>query len=265
MEIDILLLTVYFICVGYVIYQMALSVEAQLEDQVALIPDPETLSRSVADQLTNQGLPPGMGEVVAAATEPLKPAMALKLAAYTPRPINAPAESAPATDGQILVQVLPQGPHPLQPVSALTVQVVNQTTSLQVAVDWDRSSFTRMNNQTRRVIRRTPGMRLDLALPQVASVVIPNQFLSTLVTSEDSFSRDPASQVLQISEPLIDTEKMLGLPVPARAYSLNLVIQLMPISGRGARVIVLLLPFRFRLERLTAKAPIPYVDWILKR
>ncbi|NJL47311.1 MAG: hypothetical protein HC929_07220 [Leptolyngbyaceae cyanobacterium SM2_5_2] len=122
-----------------------------------------------------------------------------------------------------------------------------------------------MNNQTRRVIRHTPGMRMDLGLPQVGSVVIPNQFLSTVVTSEDRFSREPATQVLQISEPLIDTQKMLGLPSPARTYSLNLVIQLMPITGRGARPIVLVLPFQFRLERLPAKAPIPYVDWLLKR
>ncbi|NJL47312.1 MAG: hypothetical protein HC929_07225 [Leptolyngbyaceae cyanobacterium SM2_5_2] len=82
-----------------------------------------------------------MGEVVAAATEPLKPAMALKLAAYGSRPINTPADAAPTADGQIMVQVLPQGPHPLQPVKGLTVQVVNQTESLQVSVDWDRSSF----------------------------------------------------------------------------------------------------------------------------
>jgi hypothetical protein len=265
MELDILLLTVYFICVGYVVYQMVLSVEEQLEDQVILIPNPEVLTSSVTDQLARQGVPPEMGEVIAAATPPLKPVMALKLAVYRPRPVNTPADSAPELDGQIMVQVLPQGPHPLQPVKALTVQVVNQTESLQVSVDWDRSSFTRMTNQTRRVIRHTPGMRLDLALPQVVSIVNPNQFLSTAITSEESFNRDPATQVLQIAEPLVDTEKMLSLPAPARVYSLNLVIQLMPLTGRGARTIVLLLPFQFQLERLPAKAPIPYMNWILKR
>ena len=72
-----------------------------------------------------------------------------------------------------MVQVLPQGPHPLQPVKGLTVQVVNQSHAIQVTVDWDRSSITRMGTEIRRVIRHTPGMRLDLSLPQVTSVVNP--------------------------------------------------------------------------------------------
>ncbi|XGB42713.1 MAG: hypothetical protein LVS60_02410 [Nodosilinea sp. LVE1205-7] len=39
MQVDILLLTVYFICLGYVIYQMALSLEAELEDQIKVLQD----------------------------------------------------------------------------------------------------------------------------------------------------------------------------------------------------------------------------------
>ena len=62
-------------------------------------------------------------------------------------------------DGQVILQVLPQGPHPMQPLKGLTVNVINQTQTLQVITDWDRSSFTRMNSQISRVIRHTPGMR----------------------------------------------------------------------------------------------------------
>jgi hypothetical protein len=162
-----------------------------------------------------------------------------------------------------MVQVLPQGPHPLKPLAGLKVQVVHQSRAIQVTVDWDRSSITRLSNEIRRVIRHTPGIRLDLALPQVTSVVNPNQFLSTAVTSEDCFSRNPDTQVLQAAAPLVDIPKVAGLQMAS--YSLDLVVQLMPFSGRGARPIVLLLPFRFTVQLLPAKAAIPLVNWILKR
>ena len=55
MERDILILTVYFICMGYVVYQMALSIEAELEDQVVLVPDAPNLESTVRAHLVGQG------------------------------------------------------------------------------------------------------------------------------------------------------------------------------------------------------------------
>lgn len=262
MELDILILTVYFICMGYVVYQMALSIEADLEDQVELVPDPDNLESRVREQLVRQGFGEKSVEVLAAGPYPLRKAMTLRLALPEPRDYGPKKEGSKA-EGQIMVQVLPQGPQPLKPLSGLIVQVVNQSRNLQVTVDWDRSSITRMGSDIRRVIRHTPGMRLDLALPQVTSVVNPNQFLSTAVTSEDCFGRNPETQVLQVAAPLVDIPKVAGLKMAS--YSLDLVVQLMPFSGRGARPIVLLLPFRFSVELLPAQAAIPLVNWILKR
>jgi hypothetical protein len=150
-------------------------------------------------------------------------------------------------------------------VNGLTVQVINQSRAVQVIVDWDRSSISRMTNEIRRVIRHTPGMRLDLAVPQVSSVVNPNQYLSTVVASEDCFGRSVDNQILQQTAPVVDIPKMADLKAPLRNYSLDLVVQLTPFSGRGGRPIMLLLPFRFAIEPLPAKAAIPVVNWILKR
>jgi hypothetical protein len=262
MERDLLILTVYFICMGYVVYQMALSIEAELEDQVVLVPDAASLESTIRAQLVRQGFSEKAVEVLAAGAAPLKPALALRLVVPEPRNYG-PEGVEPGAEGQIMVQVLPQGPHPLQPVQGLTVQVVNQTHAIQVIVDWDRSSITRMGSEIRRVIRQTPGMRLDLALPQVTSVVNPNQFLSTAVTSEDCFGRNAETQVLQVVAPVVDIAKVAGLKSPN--YALDLVVQLIPFGGRGARPIVLLLPFRFAVQLLPAKAAIPLVNWILKR
>jgi len=259
MEIDILLLTIYLICISYVVYQMALSLESQLEDKAKIVPEPELWLAALQDQLTRQGLPGEMATVVGTGPPPLKPAPSLCLA--IPRSRSADQSEQ---DGQVIIQVLPQGALPIQPLKTLTVQVINQTRSFQVGVDWDRSSFTLMTNQVRRVIRPIPGMRLDLALPQVISTINPNQFLSTPVTSEETFGRDPNTQVLQVVAPLVDVGQLLALPPTLSVYSLDLVLQLTPLTGRGPRL-NLLLPFRFRLERLPAKSPIPYVHLILRR
>jgi len=137
--------------------------------------------------------------------------------------------------------------------------------TLQVTVDWDRSSFSRMNSQISRVIRHTPGMRMDLSLPQVVSVVNPNQYLSTAVTSEATYSRNPETQVLQISSPMVNIEQVVAMPPPVRTYGLDLVVQLNSFSGRGMRPIIMLVPFRFQINLLPDRAAIPFVNWVLKR
>ncbi|WP_035991294.1 hypothetical protein [Leptolyngbya sp. KIOST-1] len=266
MEIDILILTVYFICVGYVVYQMALSIEEELEDQVVLVPDGASLESSVRSQLVRQGFAEDAAEVLQAGVEPLGKSVSLRLVVPEPRSLAPPNQrSDELQTGQIVVQVLPQGPHPLKPIQGLTVQVINESRALQLTIDWDRSSISRMTNEIRRVIRHTPGMRLDLALPQVVSVVNPNQYLSTVVTSEDCFSRNADTQVLQQAAPVVDVPKMADLKAPLRTYALDLVVQLKPFSDRGGRPVMLLLPFRFAIQPLPAKAAIPLVNWILKR
>ena len=78
MEIDLLILTVYFICIGYVVYQMALSLEAELEDQVVLVPNGEYLENSVKTQLAQQGLSELTVEVLNPPPPPLKSGLALR-------------------------------------------------------------------------------------------------------------------------------------------------------------------------------------------
>ncbi len=264
MEIDFLILTVYFICIGYVVYQMALSLEAELEDQVILVPHGEYLANSVTTQLAQQGLSQLQVEVLNPPPPPLRGGIALRLTIPNPDlPSRATVDELP--DGQIILQVLPQGPHPMQPLKGLTVNLINQTQTLQVLVDWDRSSFSRMGSQISRVIRHTPGMRLDLSLAQVASAVNPNQFLSTAVTSEETYSRNPETQVLQISSPLVNIQQVVAMPPPLRTYGLDLVVQLNAFSGRGMRSIILLVPFRFQVDLLPDRAAIPFVNWVLKR
>jgi hypothetical protein len=263
MQTDLLILTVYFICIGYVLYQMALSLAAEQEDKVNLLPDGETLLNTVRSQLVQQRWPQVEVELLAAAQAPLMPGLALQVAAPVLRAAMGQGGETPM--GQVVVQVLPQGPQTIQPIRGLEVKVLNQTSLLQATVDWDRSSFTLTNNQVHRVIRYTPGQRMELGISQVPSIVNPNQFLSTLITSEMTFERHPDTHLLYNAQALIDPEQLMRLPAPMRTFSLDLMLQLTPMAGRGMRPMVLLLPFRFQMERLPGESAIPLVNWLAKR
>lgn len=258
MTIDLLILTIYFICVAYVVYQMALSVEAQLEDQIVIQLDRDMLQSAVVNQLRQQGVD-GIGvEILDAGMAPLAKAACLSLRV----PIQVHDE---VVEGTVAIQISPQGARPIEPpIAGLTVQIVNTVPSAQILVDWDSSSLSLQNNLARRVIRLSPGMRMDLVQPQVYSVINPRQAFSATVTTEDSFGRNPDTQLLQPSAPLINLEKFITLPPPQRSYALELLIGIKSMASLD-QPIRLLLPFRFEVGVLPGKAAIPAINWILKR
>jgi hypothetical protein len=259
MEVDILLLTIYFIVVSYVVYKMALSVEAQLEDQIVIQLDRQLLQTSVANQLQQQGYSGLPVAVLDAGPPPLNRAACLSLTI----PIQVQDD---VVEGSVAVQVSPQGTRPLEPpIGGLTVQIVNTVPSAQVIVDWDSSSLSLFNTLARRVIRQTPGMRMDLVQAQVHSVINPRQSFSATVTSEDSFGRSPDTQLLQPTAPLVNLNKVIALPPPQRTYALELLIGIQPMASPTQPLIRLLLPFRFEIGVLPDQPAIPLFRWILNQ
>lgn len=256
MGTDILILTVYFIIIVYVLYQMALSFEARLEDQVNIQLDGDTLKTTVTSQLQQQG----WEEVIEAQILP-----------NPPKPLEGKpclAISIPQGEDQtapLLIQVLPQGTKPPKPpIPLLTVQVLNGVPDTQVFIDWDSSSITLHNIQARRVIRQIPGMTLDIAQPQVYSTINPGQFLTAAVTCEDALGRNKDTQVLEVSKPLVDLERAMMMPDPARTFSLRLTVWLQK-TNRQEEAIRLLIPFNFKIAILPGRAAFPILSWILDR
>ncbi|HEY9736535.1 MAG TPA: hypothetical protein V6D06_09640 [Trichocoleus sp.] len=259
MTTDLLILTIYFICVAYVIYQMALSIEAKLEDQITIQLDRELLQTSVTNQLRQQGIESVGVEVLEAGPPPLGRAACLSLRVPM-------AVQDDVVEGTVAVQVSPQGTRPIEPpIAGLGVQIVNTVPAAQVLVDWDSSSINLYSNLARRVIRQTPGMRMDLVQAQVHSTINPRQAFSATVTSEDTFGRSPDTQLLQPTAPLVDLNRALTLPPPQRSYALELLIGIRPMAIPEQPTIRLLLPFRFEIGVLPGKAAIPVFNWILSR
>lgn len=84
----------------------------------------------------------------------------------------------------VLVKVSLKDKYDYEPIPDLTVTVVNRSKQ-PIYVDWDRSTLTNFGGRSRRVIRITPTMNMDLSRPQVFSVVAPTQVLTEKIVAED--------------------------------------------------------------------------------
>jgi hypothetical protein len=250
MAADILILTIYFICVVYVLYQMALSVEAKLEDQVQVVLDTDTLQAAIAPQLAQQGR-----SDITACIRSGKGPVALELVVPTGQ--KEEAES-------LQIQVSPQGKLPLRPpVQNLSITAINGLSTQQVFFDWDSSSLSVHGGLAYRVVRNVPGRPLDLLQPQVQTVANPNQGVSAQVTSEALFRRPEANNALESVPVLINLEAIPEMKEMMRVYSLRLLVWIKPMNVPDSQVIQLLLPFNFKIEVLPDHVALPILSWLL--
>jgi hypothetical protein len=91
----------------------------------------------------------------------------------------------------------------------LSISIENKSDSLAVYVDWDNSSWVvEHSKQSRRVIRKSPDLIRDLAMPQVPSIIAPKKTISETITAEDVLKRDETTGTYQTGSPLINILKM---------------------------------------------------------
>jgi len=87
----------------------------------------------------------------------------------------------------------------------LSMSIENKSDSIAVYVDLNNSSFVvEHTKQSRRVIRKSPDLTRDLAIPQVPTIIAPKKTISENVTAEDVFQRDKESGIYQPASPLIN-------------------------------------------------------------
>ena len=290
---DAFLLTVYFLVVIYVLYQMALSLENQLEDKVIIHLDKAFSAKQTQDQLSrlkNVG-----HSVMAVATdEGFKDSKVkfpvLKLlvgAAPNLSSIDAKKLSDLKSIGlddsailtllqkKIAIQVKPTGQQTVNnPLFYLSVTVNNGTADRQVYLNWDHSSLE-MFKQGHRIIRSTPNMPRDLSQSQVLSVVNPGQTVTSDITIEKNYFYSPESSQMQLGRPLVDLKARLErskLTNPTEEikniqplYNLDLMVDIKRLADPTARPISLLIPFKFTLEIKPDRIALPPLRWLLRR
>ncbi|MBD2505485.1 hypothetical protein [Anabaena azotica] len=103
-------------------------------------------------------------------------------------------------------------------VKELSITIENKSDDVAVYVDWDNSSIVvEHTKQSRRVIRRSPDLTRDLAVPQSPSLIVPKKSLSASITAEDVLKLENGTY--SVSKPLIDiTGLKSGGPPQKKLY-----------------------------------------------
>ncbi|MEM1310783.1 MAG: hypothetical protein AAGF98_15045 [Cyanobacteria bacterium P01_H01_bin.153] len=249
MGVEFLILTIYFICVIYVLYQMALSVEDKLEDQFAILLDGEGLQAAVNAQLQQQTLYMAEAEM-----QTVEKFSLLKITFF----------EGDEAIGTIGVKVTPQGKRPLQPpIQTLSVSIANTLPDQQVFLEWDRSAISVHGGSAQRVIRQVPGNTTNLLPSQAPTTVNPGLQASVTVTAESLFTRNDNQIALEVGPALVDLAKIPGMKEPLRQYTLQTVLWVRSLIYPGSPALQLVLPFNFRIEVLPDRVALPVLSWLL--
>ncbi|MBW4555128.1 MAG: hypothetical protein KME59_04160 [Trichormus sp. ATA11-4-KO1] len=95
--------------------------------------------------------------------------------------------------------------YPVDDLKDLSLSIENKSENIAIYVDWDNSSLVvEHSKQSRRVIRKSPDLTRDLAVPQSPSLIAPQKTLSETVTAEDVFVRDAVAGTYSATKPIID-------------------------------------------------------------
>ncbi|AFZ00719.1 hypothetical protein [Calothrix sp. PCC 6303] len=98
----------------------------------------------------------------------------------------------------------------------LLMFVENKSENLAVYVDWDNSSIVvEHSKQSYRVIRKSPDITRDLAVPQSPSLVAPKKTLTTTITAENTFELDKESGTYKANKVIVDIASLEKNPVKA--------------------------------------------------
>jgi len=147
-----------------------------------------------------------------------------------------------------------------EPINDLSLTVANLSDS-PIYVDWDRSALTDFRGRSRRVVRMTPSMNLDLSRPQVFSVISPGTALSEKIVAEDMLKAGDDGR-LQVVSPLVDLGPIGNLPEDKKLeFALRLVLQRVAPNTSGyyeENWMTHALTFRFVARRVPWDSPYPW-------
>ena len=221
---DILILTVYFICVFYVLYQAFNS----LEDRITITLDSEALKAALETQLQRGDLDNRLDVNV----EP-----------QGSRPLGS------LNDLTVTIK---------NDYSDIQISVDWDRSSLTRPTPGPKKSTLLL---AQRVIHLIPTMTLDLFHNQASSIVNPGEKLKANVTTEDVLGRNQDNQIIERIKPLVESlDKLAGAKEEIhRKYSLNLVLRLKRLTEQVDEVGRILLPYTFTVGRLAGRESLPFV------
>ncbi|MBE9201616.1 MULTISPECIES: hypothetical protein [unclassified Nodularia (in: cyanobacteria)] len=120
---------------------------------------------------------------------------------------------------QVGISVNFKASYPIDDLKDLSLSIENKSDNIAIYVDWDNSSLVvEHSKQSRRVIRKSPDLTRDLAVPQSPSLIAPQKKLSETVTAEDVFERKDGTYLA--TKPIINiTSLSKGGPPQKKLYN----------------------------------------------
>ncbi|WP_418006458.1 hypothetical protein [Nostoc piscinale] len=92
----------------------------------------------------------------------------------------------------------------LDDLKDLQLTIENKSENLAVYVDWENCTLVvEHTKQSRRVIRISPSVTRDLAIPQTPSLITPKKSLTEKVTAEDVLELDATAGTYSAKKPLV--------------------------------------------------------------
>ena len=285
-----LLLTIYFLVVLYVLYQMALSLENKLEDKVSINLDSDFLKEQTQSQLDCQAdarhITASVDEIGLKKSKLKQTVLTLTIPQkITKEQLNSHELSDLKKLGlseaaildllkkKLTIRVSPMNAQPLRPISYLSISANNETADMQLYINWDHSSLE-MFKQGNRIIRSTPNMQRDLSQPQIFSLVNPGQIITSNVTIEKNYFHNHETNQMRLAKPLVDLKERIELSQmtdPTKAakniqplYNLDLMIGLKHVTEPNSKLINLLVPFSFELAIKPDQIALPPLRWLLR-
>lgn len=294
---DALLLSVYFLVVFYVLYQMALTLERNREERVVITLDNEFAAAQVQEQLSQQSgtrhikafaRTIGFGKGKDGRPRPKKPVVFIVFDTNKTVPLTSPdlvplrllgmSEEAAqeALQPKVIIEISkPLGKAKLKPpIPFITISVKNDTIGRQVYIYWDRSSLA-IFGQGNRIIRSTPNIPIDFTQSQTFSVVNPGQRVVSNLSTEKNYARNPETNQLARVQPLFDLEQRVEMSKttdPTKKSKneqilggLDLMIGLKHTTEADSRMLNLLVPLSLEMEIKVDKIAFPPLRYISRK
>ena len=292
---DALLLSVYFLVVFYVLYQMALTLEKKREESVEIKLDNKFAAEQIQAQLSAQ---PDARHVKAIAREigfgkgkddkpkAKKPAVFILFDTHKKVPATSPdlvplkllgmseEVAQEVLQPKVIIQIDPVGKQKQREISHLTVFVKNMTADRQIYIYWDRSSIE-MLGQGNRIIRSTPNMPRDFMQNQVFSVVNPSQRVVSIVNTEKNYARVSQTDLTDRVQPLLDLKQLVEMSKVTNPEDekeniqslcgLDLMIGFKRTTQPDSQMINLLVPLSLELVIKVDKIAFPPLRWLSRK
>lgn len=98
--------------------------------------------------------------------------------------------------------------YPIEQPQELILSVENKSSDLAIYVDWDNSALEEFDGASRRIIRKSPDLTRDLAVPQIPSLIVPGKTLKEVIASESVFERNQEKGVYEPKKPIANILKL---------------------------------------------------------